>query len=224
MPASIMSAVMAESYKKYLLVSLLVHGKVPPMSKFASPVMAKHSRGTFGNYQELVNIYGTHNVEDLHKFAQQHYEFFKKENNFGLVKQCIQSLYRRNIQRYTQTYLTISIRDIVASVKLPSLADAEHHILAMIQKKELFATLNQATGMIAFHEDPEKYDNLPITQKIDQNIQTAISLVQKVKALDDHISLSSQFLQKTIGPSMDPKGMRGLANDYEEIPQYLKHM
>jgi COP9 signalosome complex subunit 3 len=55
-----------------------------------------------------------------------------QDNNFGLVKQCIQDLYRRNIKRHTQTFLTLSLSQIAESVKLASPKDAEKAILRMV--------------------------------------------------------------------------------------------
>ena len=52
-----------------------------------------------------------------------------QDGNLGLVKLVEQSLVKRNIQRLTQTYLTLSLSDIAANVGLPSAEDAEMHIL-----------------------------------------------------------------------------------------------
>lgn len=48
------------------------------------------------------------------------------------MKQCIQDLYRRNIKRHTQTFLTLSLSQIAESVKLASPKDAEKAILRMV--------------------------------------------------------------------------------------------
>ena len=47
----------------------------------------------------------------------------------GLVKLVSQSLTKRNIQRLTQTYLTLSLGDIAANVGLASAQEAEMYIL-----------------------------------------------------------------------------------------------
>jgi hypothetical protein len=55
-----------------------------------------------------------------------------QDNNLGLAKQVIASLYKRNIQRLTQTYLTLSLQDIADTVQLDGQKDAELHILQMV--------------------------------------------------------------------------------------------
>jgi hypothetical protein len=56
-----------------------------------------------------------------------------QDNNLGLAKQVIASLYKRNIQRLTQTYLTLSLQDIADTVQLDSQKEAELHILQMVR-------------------------------------------------------------------------------------------
>ena len=41
-------------------------------------------------------------------------------------------LYKKNIQRLTNTFLTLSLSDVAARVKLPGPADAEKYILNMV--------------------------------------------------------------------------------------------
>lgn len=55
-----------------------------------------------------------------------------QDNNLGLVKQVISSMYKRNIQRLTQTYLTLSLHDIANTVQLNSPKEAEMHVLQMV--------------------------------------------------------------------------------------------
>jgi len=157
-PAVVLSSIMVEAYKKYILLSLIVYGKVVTLPKYTSSVVQRYHKTAFPQYSEFANAFSTHSTDDLHKCAEVHAEIFHKDKNFGLVKQCIQSLYSKNIQRHTQTYLTFSLQDMAVSTKLRSATEAEKHVLRMIEKGEIFATINQKDGMISFQEDPEQYD------------------------------------------------------------------
>lgn len=55
-----------------------------------------------------------------------------QDNNLGLVKQVVSSMYKRNIQILTQTYLTLSLQDIANTVQLNSSKEAEMHVLQMV--------------------------------------------------------------------------------------------
>ena len=55
-----------------------------------------------------------------------------QDNNLGLVKQAVASLYKRNILRLTQKYLTLSLQDIANMVQLANAKEAETHVLQMV--------------------------------------------------------------------------------------------
>ena len=49
------------------------------------------------------------------------------------------------------------LQGIAVSCKLSSAAEAESEILRMVDDCEIFASINQRDGMVAFNEDPELY-------------------------------------------------------------------
>lgn len=55
-----------------------------------------------------------------------------RESNLGLVKQVLASLYKKNIQRLTKTFLTLSLSDVASRVQLSGPSDAEKYILNMV--------------------------------------------------------------------------------------------
>jgi len=113
-----------------------------------------------------------------------------RDGNNGLTKQVLVSLRKKNIQRLTKTFLTLSLTDVASRVQLPSPRDAEKAILNMvngdllqcclsaillcasyyycclfqIEDGEIFASINQKDGMVCFHDDPEKF-NTPVALK-----------------------------------------------------------
>lgn len=61
-----------------------------------------------------------------------HFQVFTRDHNLGLVKQVSSVLYKKNIQRLTKTFLTLSLSDVASRVGLSSPAEAEGHILQMV--------------------------------------------------------------------------------------------
>lgn len=51
----------------------------------------------------------------------------------GLVKQVASVLYKKNIQRLTKTFLTLSLTDVASRVGLSGPSDAEKYILHMVR-------------------------------------------------------------------------------------------
>jgi len=199
-PAVVLSAVMVECYKKYVLISLLHYGQVQPVPKYTSSIVQRHLKGTCPQYQEFANAYSTNSTDEVHKVAGEHHEAFKKDGNFGLVKQCIQALYRSNIKRHTRTYLTLSLDQIATSVKLSGPKEAEKFVLKMIENGEIFASINQKDGMVSFNDDPEEYNDSKMLSHLDSQIKRSMELAQKVRTVDQEIASSTLYLQKTTTP------------------------
>lgn len=51
----------------------------------------------------------------------------------GLVKQCLVALHKKNIQRLTKTFLTLSLIDMADRVQLSSAKEAEFYVLKMVR-------------------------------------------------------------------------------------------
>jgi COP9 signalosome complex subunit 3 len=216
-PAIVLSAIMVEAYKKFVLVSLIVHGQVTSIPKYTSSVVHRHIKNAAAPYQELANAYLTHSTEDVQKCIAGNAETFQKEGNFGLAKQCLRALYNANIKRHTQTYLTLSLHDIADSTKLGSVGEVETTLLRMIEENEIFASINQKDGMVAFQEDPEHYNTNKMMQYMDAQIHKSIALERKLKTVDDLISLNPNYVQRTTGHDRHARWAAGDIDDYHDM-------
>ncbi|TKS90152.1 COP9 signalosome complex subunit 3 [Collichthys lucidus] len=155
-PAMAVSHIMLEAYKKYILVSLILHGKMQPLPKYTSQIVGRFIKPLSNAYHELAQIYATNNPAELRNLVNKHSETFTRDNNTGLVKQCLSSLYKKNIQRLTKTFLTLSLQDMASRVQLSGPQEAEKYVLHMIEDGEIYASINQKDGMVCFHDNPEK--------------------------------------------------------------------
>lgn len=72
------------------------------------------------------------NNSNLNTVVNKHTDVYTRDHNMGLVKQVASVLYKKNIQRLTKTFLTLSLSDVASRVGLPSPADAEKYILHMV--------------------------------------------------------------------------------------------
>ncbi|PRP82268.1 COP9 signalosome complex subunit 3-like [Planoprotostelium fungivorum] len=195
-PAQALSGIVVEGYKKYALLSLIVHGKVPPVAKTSSMNIQRAIKSAPA-YQEFITAYGKHQADELHKVATTHAELFQKDKNFGLVKQCIQAQYRQSIQRATQTYLTLSLDELANTVNLNGPIQTQQLILRMIENGEIHAKINVRDSMISFDSTGEGYDTNDTGSVVDGRIQKVMSYARKVRVLDDTIAASTQFLGKS---------------------------
>nr|XP_055132694.1 LOW QUALITY PROTEIN: COP9 signalosome complex subunit 3-like [Symphalangus syndactylus] len=101
-PAMAVSHIMLESYKKYILVSLILLGKVQQLPKYTSQIVGRFIKPLSNVYHELAQVYSTNNPLELQNLVNKHSETFTRDNNMGLEKQFLSSLYKKNIQRLTK--------------------------------------------------------------------------------------------------------------------------
>uniref|UniRef100_A0A8C9UA48 COP9 signalosome complex subunit 3 n=1 Tax=Scleropages formosus TaxID=113540 RepID=A0A8C9UA48_SCLFO len=149
-PAMAVSHIMLEAYKKYILVSLILHGKVQQLPKYTSQIVG----------------------------------------------------------RFIKTFLTLSLQDMASRVQLSGPQEAEKYVLHMIEDGEIYASINQKDGMVCFHDNPEKYNNPAMLHKIDQEMLKCIELDEKLKAMDQEITVNPQFVQKSMGSQEDEVGSK----------------
>lgn len=199
-PALAMSHIMLESYKKYILVSLILHGKVMPIPKYSSQVITRFMKPLSHAYHELGTAFGTTSIEDVRNVIHKYREVYTRETNMGLVKQVASSLYKKNIQRLTKTFLTLSLADVASRVQLSGPAEAEKYILNMIKSGEIFASINQKDGMVVFKDDPEKYDGPEMFLKVQQEISRVMELNKQITKMEEEILLNPLYVKKSMGP------------------------
>ncbi|KAK1404391.1 COP9 signalosome complex subunit 3 [Heracleum sosnowskyi] len=212
-PMTNLSAIAVEAYKKYILVSLIHLGQfIPDFPKYTSSAAQKNLNSLAQPYLELALAYGTGRLTEQEKCVQKYQERFERDNNFGLVRQVISSTSKRNIQRLTQTYLTLSLRDIADRVQLNSAKEAEMHVLQMIQDDEIFATINQKDGMVTFQEDPEQYKSCEMIERIDSSIQRIMTLSKKLSTKNEELSCDRAYLSRA------GKERRPDFDDYDAAP------
>ncbi|XP_046362327.1 COP9 signalosome complex subunit 3-like isoform X1 [Haliotis rufescens] len=202
-PSMAVSHIMMESYKKFILVALIVHGKIPNLPKYTSQVVARYIKPLCQAYHDLAHSYATNNPDELRTTVTKHTETFTRDNNIGLVKQCITSLYKKNIQRLTKTFQTLSLTDMANRVHLSGAKEAEKYVLHMIEDGEIYATINQKDGMVRFQDSPEKYNNATMLLQVDQEMQKCIELDEKLKTMDREITVNPQYVQKSSGSHDD---------------------
>lgn len=132
-PASAMSHIMLESYKKFVLISLLLHGRQVAIPKFSSQVIMRFIKPLSQPYHELANVYtNNQSPEAVRAVITRHQEIYIRDSNMGLVKQVLSALYKKKIQRLTKTFLTLSLSDVASRASLSGPAEAEKYILNMV--------------------------------------------------------------------------------------------
>uniref|UniRef100_A0A336KH77 COP9 signalosome complex subunit 3 n=1 Tax=Culicoides sonorensis TaxID=179676 RepID=A0A336KH77_CULSO len=202
-PALAMSHIMLESYKKYILVSIIELGKIQAVPKSASQVISRFMRPLSHAYHELGSAYTTGNSEELRNIVLKNRDQYERDKNFGLVKQVASSLYKKNIQRLTKTFLTLSLADVASRVQLGSPAEAEKYIFKMIKSGEIFATIDQRDGMVIFKDSSENYNSPEMFLKVQSDVAKVMELNKQLLKMEEEIVLNPSFVKKAVGTQED---------------------
>ena len=131
-PSMAISSIILESYKKFVLISLIQHGKIKSLPKYTSQAVTRHIRQMATAYTDLAQAYSTFSIHKVSLAISEHSDQYLSDTNMGLVKQVIASLYKKNIQRLTKTFLTLSLEDMANRIQLASKEEAEQYILNMV--------------------------------------------------------------------------------------------
>lgn len=212
-PATVLNAITVTSYKKFILASLVATGQVAPLPKFTPSVVQRSLKSCCQEYLELAGAYAGGEAEELQRCLTRHTDTFKADSNLGLARQAVASVHKRNIQRLTMTFLTLSLQDIASTVQLAGPKEAELHVLRMIEDGEIFASINQKDGMVRFQEDPEQYNTREMAEKIDVHIQKTIHLARRLATLEEAVACDRTYLSRI--SMKDRHGRYGDPEDFD---------
>lgn len=185
-PANVMNPLMLETYKKQLIITLLMNGKLPEnmFPKYTSPCVLRQKKQVGHPYIQLAHEYTSLNYDEVRRIVTNNSNTYERDDNMGLVKQCLTQVHKRNIKCLTRTFLTLPLREVANHIGLASEKEAELHILNMIDDREIFATINQKEGMVVFHDNPEKYCSVDVFKKLQDDIAKSMSLINILRQLE----------------------------------------
>ena len=82
-PGTAVSQIMIESYKKYILVSLLAFGKVPPLSKQMTTLVNRNVLKAYCSpYNQLVTAYEENSFDEIHRVVTKYRTIFVEVDLF----------------------------------------------------------------------------------------------------------------------------------------------
>ncbi|KJE94559.1 hypothetical protein CAOG_05187 [Capsaspora owczarzaki ATCC 30864] len=196
-PANTTSLIAVESYRKYVLASLLHSGKVEDLPKYTSSNVVRTAKQISVPYVEFAALFEKLSLAEAALLVASQSSVFLEHTNLGLVKQCMASLTRRIVQRLTQTFITLSLTDIATHARLSSAKEAEHLLVQMIESGEIHAQISQRDGMVAFKDDPNRFESAETVAAVDAKIRRSIQLHEHLSRLTADILTSSSYIKKT---------------------------
>jgi len=75
-PSLVVSMIMVEAYKKFILVALILDGKVPTLPKYTSQVVSRVFKHFIRHYNELASAYSTNNPDVFSTVIARHRDIY----------------------------------------------------------------------------------------------------------------------------------------------------
>ncbi|KAF1323457.1 Cop9 signalosome complex subunit 3, partial [Globisporangium splendens] len=219
-PAVSLSAFVIESYKKLVLVSLILNGKPPVLPKYTPFVVTRHVETHCVAYVELSKAFSpAKDVEKCVEVAQKHGAVFLKDGNLGLVKQVLDALKQKKLLQLTRTYVTIALCEMTkASGWVESEAVvAEKTLLELIAKGEMAAVIDKQKAMVKFVlEDEESEGALAgdAMLRLQEEMQKLMLVSSQLRAMDAEIVTSAKF-QSRMQKDKERRQQRGGAHNQQ---------
>ncbi|XP_065193905.1 COP9 signalosome complex subunit 3-like [Sycon ciliatum] len=197
-PATVTSAVVIEAYKKFTLVSLMLDGDMPSLPSYTSACVSMSLQLSASIYIELGDLVKSFQVREFLLFVQRNELSFRKDENFGLVKQVQDSLYRRNILRLTKAFVTVSLTDVARRAALPDAQTAEKYLLDMMVRGEIFATLDQQSGVVRFHSNPELTNSSEVAEELGKRVRDSTETLALLTKLARQADVNPGYLRRKL--------------------------
>ncbi|KAI8911706.1 hypothetical protein EDD86DRAFT_189094 [Gorgonomyces haynaldii] len=204
-PANDTSLIQIKAYKKWILVDLIVFGKLhAPIPKYVPLNVSRALREQAKAYLDLGRAFEARSLSKMEERLSVDQPLFVADGNLGLVKQCFTALLNRKIHTLTESYLTLSLKDIAKLVEESVEAGSiEAALLKMIQEGDIHATISHRdNGMVSFEDDPEDFENMDTAKALQEKIEKLQATKSNMSLLTQELSLSKEYIQRTAGAQM----------------------
>ncbi|CAK0832886.1 unnamed protein product [Prorocentrum cordatum] len=206
-PASCLSAIQADAYKKYVLVSLKAHGESQALPVYASHIVQRYA-AINGYVQDLAEAFKAGDTAAMNRVAEEKAAQIQADQNTGLVKQVVASLQRHKVQLLTKTYLTLSLAEIAKELGIEEskTAEVEELLFDMISNGEINARIDQITGNVSFEDDSEDMDSA-MMEKMQDKLARILELASRLASFEHEVASSEAYIRKvaTLEADLPPR-------------------
>jgi len=211
-PASCLSAIQADAYKKYVLLCLKVHGEVKPLPIYSSHILQRYAKSP-SYVLDLAEAFRAADAAAFQRTMDDKQPAIEADQNMGLVKQVLSSMRRHKILTLTKTYLTLSLAEIAreAGMQETDTAAAEAILFDMISEGEIKARIDQKTGNVSF-EDAEENMDAEMMAKLESQLAQILQLSARISCSEQEVVTCEAYVRKTSLLEMSERPVAGAVN------------
>ena len=84
----------------------------------------------------------------------------------------------------------------------PSVDKVENIVVEMIENGTIFATIDRATQMVSFHDDPRVFAGRDALDKMTERMQVMVKIAERVRSMDAAVTMSKAFVKAQVTADM----------------------
>ncbi|KAK8126664.1 uncharacterized protein PG998_002423 [Apiospora kogelbergensis] len=191
------SKIMAEAYKKWVLVSLLFKGKLVPLPLYTGPAAAKNYQTLGKPYKDVGSLFDTTNADELRTEVEKSNQIWQEDNNVGLIQEVLSAYQEWQIKNLQNIYSKVSIAEIrqqTKSAQTGSILSSDDDIEALIRNMIIS---NSLKGVIEKNDDGTVFLTfLPASTALSEAefAQEMTKMAVQLKALDPIFKATNERL------------------------------
>ncbi|KAK8140270.1 hypothetical protein PG984_000336 [Apiospora sp. TS-2023a] len=202
------SKIMAEAYKKWVLVSLLSKGKIIPLPSYTGPAAAKAYQTLGKPYREVASLFDTTNAEELRSEVEKSSQIWQDDQNVGLMKEVLSAYQEWQIKNLQNVFSKISITEIrqqTKSAQTGANLNSDDDIEALIQNMIISGSLkgvmeknDDGTVFLTFLPASTVLSEAEYAQELTKTAIQLKALEPIFKATNERLGTSREYIKHLI--------------------------
>jgi len=192
-PGEASSMIQIDAHKKYILVSLIVSGRVAPLPEFVSHRLQKTHNKCCRPYFELNEAF-SESMANMERVVQRHYDTFEKDYNVGLVQQVLKAQEISRVRRLRNVYASCSVETAARQAQISNPERAKKIILHLIKEGELSAKVD-ANNIVTFTKNKGEIERR--YQAYARQIAAVMDLSKQAEAMFYTLRTSEKYIKST---------------------------
>lgn len=189
------------TFKYYILLHLLVTGKAPHNFKFSSYQLSR-LRSLSCEYSELATAYERMDRTHTLQLFESNRHTFDGHGNLGLVKQVMSTLTDALIERLTNSFVTMKMRDVASRIGLRDEEHVHHVLLRMIEQRKITARLDDRKRVVRLIDAERDADERLFAQVSGALMQQSVHVLQRIDEFREKLQTDRNY----VGKMMNARG------------------
>merc|ERR1740123_1627389 len=202
--------VQIDSYKKYILCSLIRKQRFVALPRYTPRILTRYFPKFCSEYLELNLAFDSKanseviGREKLKKTIEKNATTYLKDHNYGLVKAVMASCDKNSVKKLTSVYTKLAMSTVQSLCRFESEDEAKRIVLDMIRDGDLSASID-AEGVVTFYDGAITESDEEVLQRMQLGIGKTLRLWDGLDRQQLKVQQSKEYISKSLnlGGGMD---------------------